>query len=57
MTSNLCICAEAEINNPGTVQKISVKFSDFRRHKSVQIEPAVIPQWIKLYACDYLPFV
>ncbi len=33
------------------------KFADFRRHKSVQIEPVVIPQRIKLSACDYVPFL
>ncbi len=32
-------------------------FADFRRHKSVQIEPVVIPQRIKLGACHYVPFV
>jgi hypothetical protein len=30
------------------------EFADFRRHKSVQIEPVVIPQRIKLAACDYV---
>ena len=33
------------------------KFADFRRHKSVQIEPVVIPQRIILNTCDYVLFV
>ncbi len=33
------------------------QISNFRWHKSVQIEPVVIPQRIKLGACDYVLFV
>jgi hypothetical protein len=33
------------------------KFSNFCWHKSVQIEPVVITQRIKLGACDYVLFV